>query len=75
MKKKGWIFAPTSCFFTIFFMKNKLGWKWFWKDTHTKNSSKFIAVPSGGPASRGGAVKNGEDGGNGHANTLRGNVS
>ena len=41
----------------------------------TKNSSKFVAVPSGGPASRGGAVKNGEDGGNGNGHTLPENVS
>ena len=41
----------------------------------TKNSSKFVAVPSGGPASRGGAVKNGEDGGNDNRNALRGNIS
>ena len=38
-----------------------------------KISGKFVAVPFGGPASRGGAVKNGEDVGKGH--TLGGNVS
>ena len=36
-------------------------------------SGKSATVPSGGPASRGGAVQNGGDGGNGH--TLRKNVS
>ena len=50
----------------------KMDLEFAWKHTQFF-LGKFVAVPSGGPASRGVAVKNGDDGGTGH--TLRKNVS